>query len=56
MFKMREVTYRIYKTCYRIYKFCFAKRFSLVYLEYFVYLCQRKVQYSLKRFVWQLTT
>ena len=38
------MTYRIYKTCYRIYKFCACKRFGLVYLEYFIYLCQQKVQ------------
>lgn len=36
MFKMREVTFKINKifTC---------KRFLLVYLEYFIYLCQQKI-------------
>ena len=38
------MTYRIYKTCYRIYKFCACKRFWLVYFDYFIYLCQQKVQ------------
>ena len=36
MFKMREVTFKINK----IFTW---KRFSLVYLEYFIYLCQQKV-------------
>lgn len=38
------MTYRIYKTCCRIYKFCACKRFWLVYFDYFIYLCQQKVQ------------
>lgn len=29
---------------YRIYKFCACKRFWLVYFDYFIYLCQQKVQ------------